>query len=79
MDQNNNTNTNEENEIEELEKRRYQGSDISKCGTSESDNIFDACTSISTGGEWSFRFMQDGSWDYHDHRIPGRIGTIVVQ
>lgn len=57
----------------------YPGSDISKCGTVEETNIFDACRPISSGSSYAFIFNQLGSWKYHDHLNPSLTGTITVQ
>ena len=57
----------------------YPGSNINKCGSSEANTIFDACAGIQNGGEWSFVFTQQGTWEYHDHLKPGRTGTIIVE
>lgn len=57
----------------------YPDSSIQKCGTSEADSIFDACTGITPGNSWSFTFDEVGDWRYHDHLQPSQTGTIVVQ
>ncbi len=57
----------------------YPGSDISKCGTSEQDSIFDACKGLAEGESYSFTFNEIGSWNYHDHLQSSNWGTIVVQ
>lgn len=57
----------------------YPGSDIKKCDTAEKTSIFDACKPIEPNQEWSFTFLQKGSWGYHDHLNPGRRGVIVVE
>lgn len=40
---------------------------------------FDAKTAIPLGGQWSFTFSKLGTWGYHDHLMPGRTGTVIVQ
>ena len=57
----------------------YPESDIKKCGTSEADSIFDACSGIPPGGGWSFVFNSPGTWNYHDHLNASRFGSIVVE
>lgn len=57
----------------------YPGSDKNKCGTAEEPNIFDACKPIAPGEEWSFKFDQKGSWNYHDHLSPNYRETITVE
>lgn len=57
----------------------YPGSSLLKCGTPQEQGIFDACQDIGPGKAWSFRFNEKGSWKYHDHRIPTRNGTIIVE
>ena len=57
----------------------YPGSDITKCGTAEEPNIFDACRGIASGGSWSFKFDVTGDWKYHDHLDANKFGTIVVE
>ena len=56
----------------------YPGSDINKCGTTEEENIFDACSGLETGESWIFTFNEKGSWNYHDHLTAGRFGKINV-
>jgi len=56
----------------------YPGSSISKCGTVERGNIFDACSSFGEGGSYSFTFNEVGNWNYHDHLISSKTGTIIV-
>ena len=56
----------------------YPGSGILKCGTSDENSIFDACTGIKAGESWSFTFNEKGSWNYHDHLNSGLFGRIVV-
>lgn len=57
----------------------YPGSDIKKCGTSEENNIFDACKGILPGGSYSFIFDEIGKWGYHDHLRASNFGSIVVE
>lgn len=57
----------------------YPGSGIQKCNTAEQPNIFDACMPITPGNSWSFRFLEQGSWKFHDHLFPTRFGTINVE
>ncbi len=59
--------------------RAYPGSDISKCSSVERDTIFDACRRLPQGGEYSFRFMESGTWHYHDHLRPREKGVIIVE
>ena len=33
---------------------------------------------ISSGGSWSFKFNNKGTWGYHDHQFPSKSGTIIV-
>ena len=56
----------------------YPGSDINKCGTSEQNNIFDACKGLKQGESFSFTFSQKGSWNYHDHLSPKLFGKVIV-
>lgn len=57
----------------------YPGSARSKCGTPEQKNIFDACKGLPKGGEFSFTFLQTGTWEYHDHLNPKLTGTVTVR
>lgn len=59
--------------------RAYPGSDISKCGTQEAENIFDECTGHATGEMWSFTFNNAGEWEYHNHLRPSHTGKIIVE
>ncbi len=56
----------------------YPGSGISKCGTVEEENIFDACKGLANGESYSFTFNEIGTWGYHDHLIPSKNGKIIV-
>lgn len=56
----------------------YPGSSISKCSGSERGNIFDACSSLKTEGSYSFTFNEVGTWNYHDHLISSKQGTVIV-
>lgn len=57
----------------------YPGSGISKCGTDQSDEIFDACKGLANGESWSFTFNEVGTWNYHDHLNSEHFGTIIVK
>jgi len=57
----------------------YPGSSISKCNGAEKATIFDACSGVASGGNWSFTFDKAGTWEYHNHLNPSHIGTIVVE
>ncbi len=59
--------------------REYPGSGLSKCGTSEAEEIFDACRAVKQGESWSFTFDEVGTWDYHDHGDSGETGKIIVR
>src|SRR3989344_8143265 len=51
--------------------RIYPGSDISKCGTAEEVNIFDACKGLKERENYKFTFNEAGTWKYHDHLMAG--------
>ena len=55
----------------------YPDSSIQKCGGEEV--IFDACVAVPSGQEWSFIFMEQGTWRYHNHMRPSMQGTIIVE
>ncbi len=57
----------------------YPGSDIRKCFSEKSEEIFDACEPIKPGASWWFTFNHKGRWNYHDHLNPSFTGTIVVE
>ena len=57
----------------------YPGSSIDKCGTADESSIFDACKALAEGEEYSFTFTRTGRWPFHDHRNPGKGGTVVVE
>ncbi len=57
----------------------YPGTSIQKCGTTEQENIFDACRPLARGETWSFRFLERGSWKFHNHFFPTRTGTVNVK
>ena len=58
--------------------REYPGSNITKCGTPERVNLFDACEAMGPGAEYSFIFNEVGEWGYHDHINPQVQGVVVV-
>lgn len=43
------------------------------------DSTFDACRGLSKGESFIFVFNFVGSWKYHDHLDPSKIGTVVVE
>lgn len=57
----------------------YPGSSRDKCGTADESSIFDACKGLAEGEEYSFTFTRTGRWPFHDHRNPGKGGTVVVK
>jgi len=59
----------------------YPGSDITKCGTEEQTNIFDACKGLAEGESYSFKFDQKGDWKYHDHlkAVAPFFGSVTVE
>lgn len=57
----------------------YPGSNREKCGTADESTIFDACKGLAAGEEYSFTFTRTGRWPFHDHRNPGKGGTVVVE
>jgi plastocyanin len=57
----------------------YPDSGIFKCRSSEEGNIFDACRPISPGKSYSFSFVHEGEWRYHDHLYPNKTGIIIVK
>lgn len=40
---------------------------------------FDPQKPVSPGQSWVFRFNKKGSWNYHDHLKPDRLGVIKVE
>lgn len=56
----------------------YPNSGISKCGTAEEINIFDACKGLKTSEAYSFTFNEIGTWNYHDHLMPSKTGKIII-
>ena len=59
----------------------YPGSSIQKCFDEQAEKsvLFDACSDIEEGQEWSFMFNETGSWSYHNHRRWSERGTIIVE
>ena len=57
----------------------YPGSGIKKCNTAEQPSTFDACSTIAPGGSWSFKFLEAGSWKFHNHLSPTQFGTINAE
>ena len=57
---------------------RYPGSEITKCGTIERINIFDACKPIANGQTYEFAFTHIGNWSAHDHMNPSFTMNIEV-
>ncbi len=42
-------------------------------------SAFDQCVSAPNGQNWSFKFDQKGSWNFHNHLFSSHFGTVVVQ
>ncbi|MBM3257264.1 MAG: hypothetical protein FJY98_02960 [Candidatus Liptonbacteria bacterium] len=42
-------------------------------------STFDACGPQASGDPWEFQFNRVGTWRYHDHLNPSKMGTIIVQ
>lgn len=59
----------------------YPGSTITKCGTAEQLNIFDACRGLDAEKSFRFKFDRQGTWQYHDHLNPRTpfFGSITVE
>ena len=55
----------------------YPGSNIRDCIARKV--MFDSCTQIPRGEEWSFQFNEVGEWGYHNHLNPSRTGKIIVE
>ena len=56
----------------------YPGSNIEKCGTPEEEGIFDACSGMNPGENFSFTFNEAGEWGFHDHLDATKSGKIIV-
>lgn len=39
---------------------------------------FDELASVEKGGTYEYTFTKVGTWTYHNHRMPGEKGTVVV-
>jgi plastocyanin len=39
---------------------------------------FDECTTVDSGGTYTFTFTKTGSWGYHNHALESDGGTVVV-
>ncbi|MEK7540140.1 MAG: plastocyanin/azurin family copper-binding protein [Patescibacteria group bacterium] len=57
---------------------KYPGSSITKCGTGEAEDIFDACKGLEEGQSFSFTFNEAGEWAYHEHLTVKMFGKITV-
>lgn len=57
--------------------RAYPDSGIEKCGTPDSNKIFDSC-GLAPGETYEFIFEHVGEWGYHDHLDPKLKGRITV-
>lgn len=40
---------------------------------------FDALKSLKQGESYTFTFTKQDTWTYHDHLLPSRTGTVIVQ
>ncbi|PIR82768.1 hypothetical protein COU20_00355 [Candidatus Kaiserbacteria bacterium CG10_big_fil_rev_8_21_14_0_10_59_10] len=56
----------------------YPDSSISKCGTDEEHEIFDACRPMQPGEVYEFTFEHPGVWRCHDHINPNETCAITV-
>ena len=58
----------------------YPRTDIKNCQNGMmADTMFDSCDGIPAGSIWKFQFNEIGSWKYHNHLVPTRNGTIIVE
>lgn len=57
----------------------YPGTALADCGSAASGEMFDACSPVIAGSNFSFTFYQPGEWGYHDHLRPSYSGKITVQ
>ena len=56
----------------------YSGTALEEHCPDIAGDAFDACTGIQPGDEWSFTFMKEGTWNYHNHLNASHFGSIVV-
>ena len=40
---------------------------------------FDAMRSMMKGESYSFTFERAGTWRYHNHMVPGHMGSVIVE
>jgi hypothetical protein len=50
-----------------------------KSSTDCAGSTFDECKAVPKGGYWDFVFHKDGTWKYHNHRVPIDDGEIEVR
>jgi len=56
----------------------YSGTSVAEhCRNGDQNSAaFDQC---STGESFNFTFEKTGEWNYHNHRAPSQMGTIIVE
>ena len=40
---------------------------------------FNSLESVTSGGQYSFTFIEVGTWRYHNHMLPNHTGSVTVQ
>lgn len=63
--------------INEDDKDRWPASNLHP--THEIYSEFDPLKPVKSGESWSFQFLEEGTWFYHDHLIPLFGGKVIVK
>ncbi len=57
----------------------YSGTSLDQHCPDQQNISFDECTSVNSGGSWSFTFEKAGTWAYHNHLKINYFGKIIVE
>ncbi|HET9641561.1 MAG TPA: hypothetical protein VFP46_01780 [Candidatus Paceibacterota bacterium] len=56
----------------------YSGTTLSQHCPDTAGTAFDECSSVGTGGTYTFTFAKVGTWKYHNHVNAGDFGSVTV-
>lgn len=57
----------------------YSGTPLNEHCPDPKNESFDQCTSSASGTTWSFTFLKEGTWRYHNHVQASDFGSVVVE
>lgn len=57
----------------------YDGTTLAQHCANPTNTTFDECKAVGNGQSYSFTFTKAGTWEYHNHKNPTNLGTVVVK